>query len=87
MPVFVENGGDVTFDLRVQATDVKINGADIGDVLALDFVRANPSSSASAPESTPVPTALPSTDLQIIATIRPGQVVAFEARLRFLAGC
>ena len=35
VPVFVENGGDVSFELRVQATDVKINGSAVGDVLAL----------------------------------------------------
>ena len=37
VPVFVENGGDVAFSLRVEVGDVALNGTSIGNVVALNF--------------------------------------------------
>ena len=35
IPAWVENGSDITFELRVEAADVRVNGNPTGDVLAL----------------------------------------------------
>ena len=37
IPLWVENGGDIPFALRVDVADVKINGDAVGDVLVLDL--------------------------------------------------
>ena len=55
IPVYVENGGDVPFALGVEATDVRVNGAPVGNALALD-IRSIP-----VPTPTPAPTAAPAT--------------------------
>ena len=53
LPFWVENGGDVAFDLRLEVTDVRVNGVPAGDALRLVFSHAPP------PTPTPRPAAVP----------------------------
>ena len=55
VPLWVENGGDVTFALRVELTDVRVNGSPVGDVLALDFGPEVRPAATAVPKPTPTP--------------------------------
>ena len=57
IPVYVKNGGDVTFALAVEVTDVRVNGTPVGNALALDIRPIAPPTPAPTP--TPEPTATP----------------------------
>ena len=69
VPLWVENGGDVTFALRVDVTDVRVDGRSVGDVLALDF----------GPEVRPTPTAAPKPTSVLEPTATPQPVVVATA--------
>lgn len=119
LPFWVENGDDVAFDLRLEVTDVRVNGVPAGDALRLVFSHAPPPTPtprpAAVPGRAPTPTLVPpsfdidevhsGTDPRVdeptstptpsrppvpvpswehLGTFLPGQVMAFEAGLRFL---
>ena len=55
IPVYVKNGGDLTFALGVEVTDARVNGTAVGNALALDI---RPMAVA-APSHSHAPPALP----------------------------
>ena len=70
IPLWVKNGGGVPFQLRLEATDVKVNGSAVsGDIVSLLL-------------GPPGGELLPSPDHA--TTINTGDAVAFEAGLTFL---
>ena len=41
IPVWVENGGDISFELRIELVEVRVDGNPAGDVVSLIFKRTS----------------------------------------------